>query len=364
MGNSFAITLASKNWNQDVAAWELAVLRLPGAQIDDVFHLGNRLDPAWYEAMPEQGLLRWVRGENAPAEITVLMQAPPPTPDELPPRWKKAGIVLPVAGAIVVALIAAIPVYLTHRTAPKEQVQSTEMKPPVKPGVGEIPGNRKEAQPEVHSPAKAVKAVSVDNKPNEVKKEEVQTHPNPDLPDAYVQNPAGGPNLVAAKFISPSNPNPLPDAAVNLALPAIASPASPATPQPSPPNSPPPLTKAVLVAGPETAQSARIARIFVEKADSSEARDILSIVSTTCLSGSPFSLATDGHADARLRYAGSPQANQMMFLFESNDGARSSPYYAFRETVGRAWRVEPVQAAEDICTDFLPRKVDSILKGK
>src|ERR1700733_4878214 len=87
MGNSFAITLASKNWKPDVAAWELAVLRLPGAQIDDVFHLGNRLDPAWYKPMSEQGMLRWVRGGDAPPEITVFMQAPPATPDELPPRW-------------------------------------------------------------------------------------------------------------------------------------------------------------------------------------------------------------------------------------------------------------------------------------
>jgi hypothetical protein len=118
------------------------------------------------------------------------------------------------------------------------------------------------------------------------------------------------------------------------------------------------------MAGGPSEPSTRIVKILVEKADTSEARDVLDRVSTKCLSGSPFGLAAGGQADARLRYAGSPQPNQMMFLFESVDGARSQPYYAFRENVGRSWKVEPLQAAEDICTDFLPRKVDSILNGK
>jgi hypothetical protein len=363
MGNSFSITLASKNWNPDVAAWELAVLRLPGAQIHDVFHLGNRLDPAWYAPIPEQGLLRWVRGSDAPPEITVLMQAPSPSRDELPPRWKKAGIVLPVVGAVIVAIIAVIPAYLAHRAAPKEPARSTETKPPAKPAGGQTADSGKEAPSGVRNRAKDRKAVAAGKNSEHVETAQVRANPSPAPPDVDVQNPAV-PHPASTNPGSPT-PNLLAYTGANTALPPVAGPSTSPAPQPSSPDASPLLAKAVvMVGGPASAPSARIVRILVEKAESSEARDVLDSVSTKCLSGSPFRLAADGQADARLRYAGSPQPNQVMFLFESVDGARSQPYYAYRENVGRSWKVEPLQAAEDICTDFLPRRVDLILNGK
>lgn len=115
---AFATTVTDRDWDKEVGGWRCQALRIPGAQIDDVFVGGKRIDKAWYEVAPHLGLIRWAR-ENRPDIATVVIKLTHELDRrELTLYWKKLAIVLPVIASIVVALITfAGTLYGTHKSS-------------------------------------------------------------------------------------------------------------------------------------------------------------------------------------------------------------------------------------------------------
>ena len=81
-----AVTVGPAQWHPNVRGWKVEELLL-GEQIHSAYANGRLVEPAWYQVLREQGILRWTRSENPPSEITFLMGVPG---GELPPWWKKA----------------------------------------------------------------------------------------------------------------------------------------------------------------------------------------------------------------------------------------------------------------------------------
>jgi hypothetical protein len=130
---AFAVTVTSRDWDASLNAWRCPALRIPGATIDAVFDRGLRVDPSWYESLPEHGLLRWVRSADAPSEATVFLNLTQElSTEDLTAKWKKLAIVLPFAASLIAAIISGTVTYLS---VPKSAEASKEH--PAKPKVQE-----------------------------------------------------------------------------------------------------------------------------------------------------------------------------------------------------------------------------------
>jgi hypothetical protein len=121
-GITIPTKLTEADWDKSMKAWRCPALRVPGAVIAAVFIDGSRTDKTNYEALPDQGFIRWIAAKK-PVEALVSIELTEALSKEVDTdRWKAdalskqkdkkrlqlLAIILPVFGAIVGALITSL----------------------------------------------------------------------------------------------------------------------------------------------------------------------------------------------------------------------------------------------------------------
>jgi hypothetical protein len=103
----FTTRLTEADWDDNLRGWRCPPLAIPGATVEAVYVEGERIDTARYEALAQNGVIRWVfpdQPSRATASIALTEEL---TLGRDTARWKKLAIVLPVAATILAALITA-----------------------------------------------------------------------------------------------------------------------------------------------------------------------------------------------------------------------------------------------------------------
>jgi hypothetical protein len=102
---SFGVSLTKSDWNAVLGAWQCSALKIPGAQVDNLFADGLKLDNAWYVVDYDNQLVRWVRGTEPPKIGALVVSL---TKDlvatEQVDFWKKLAVLVPILAALVSAL--------------------------------------------------------------------------------------------------------------------------------------------------------------------------------------------------------------------------------------------------------------------
>ncbi|HZT61324.1 MAG TPA: HNH endonuclease [Pyrinomonadaceae bacterium] len=112
----FTVAVDQDDWDKQFGGWRCSALRIPGAQVDDVFKEGSRVDKSWYEVMPKHAMIRWIP-QNPPEKALIIISLTEElSTQELTNRWKKLATLLPFIAAILAALITGIFTYLSSRT--------------------------------------------------------------------------------------------------------------------------------------------------------------------------------------------------------------------------------------------------------
>ncbi len=102
-GKTFKLRLTKKEWDDQLRGWSCSALKIPGADVTEIFSEGERVNKDLYQIDLNNEIIRWPLGEP-PETITVIITLTRNlTTQEVTARWKKAAIVLPVLTALLVA---------------------------------------------------------------------------------------------------------------------------------------------------------------------------------------------------------------------------------------------------------------------
>jgi PKD domain len=119
----FTVAVDEDDWDNLFGGWRCSALRIPGAQVDDVYAKRGRVDKSWYE-VHKNAMIKWVR-ENPPEKALIVIslteelstQGRTDKWKQTSIRWKKVSITLTFISSILVVLIPAIFQYAS-RTPP------------------------------------------------------------------------------------------------------------------------------------------------------------------------------------------------------------------------------------------------------
>jgi len=127
----FTVAVDQDDWDKQLGGWRCSALRIPGAQVDDVFVEGSRVDESWYEAMYKHAIIRWIR-QNPPEKALIIISLTEELSTQgrtdkwkqtsikwkkVSIRWKKVSIILTFISSILAVLIPVIFQYAS-RTPP------------------------------------------------------------------------------------------------------------------------------------------------------------------------------------------------------------------------------------------------------
>lgn len=103
-GKSFKLRLTKKEWDDQLRGWSCSALKIPGADVTEIFSEGERVNKDLYQIDLNNEIIRWPLGDP-PETITVIITLTRNlTTQEVTARWKKAAIVLPLLTPFLVPL--------------------------------------------------------------------------------------------------------------------------------------------------------------------------------------------------------------------------------------------------------------------
>jgi hypothetical protein len=115
---AFNIRLAEADWEDTMSGWRCSALNVPGAEVEDVYVEGARVDRAKYEVLPSHSIIRWIPGDRPPratASIKLTKALSLGTETE---KWKRLAIILPVIATVLAAIISGSATYLSRSSVP------------------------------------------------------------------------------------------------------------------------------------------------------------------------------------------------------------------------------------------------------
>jgi hypothetical protein len=108
MSMSFLVDLRPDAWNEQLRGWSCPVLKIPGAEIDDLYASSHRVDSTWYTAETNIGMVQWVHDDQPPASSTAQLTLTKDLEDQdISIFWKKLAIILPLVFSLAAAVITA-----------------------------------------------------------------------------------------------------------------------------------------------------------------------------------------------------------------------------------------------------------------
>ncbi|HRI19396.1 MAG TPA: LamG domain-containing protein [Panacibacter sp.] len=111
---SFTVSLNENDWSNDFRGWVCSSLRIPGAEIKEIFSEGKKVDDINYKIDSDKSVIRWAN-QVIPKRITVCINLKKElTTTDLSKRWKKLAIILAFLGPLIGSLVTG---YFTIRTA-------------------------------------------------------------------------------------------------------------------------------------------------------------------------------------------------------------------------------------------------------
>jgi|SRR5947209_233152 len=111
----FTVAVDHEDWDKHLGGWRCSALRIPSAQVDDIFVEGSRIDESLYEVDRKNEVIHWKRRDLPERARFSISLTETLSTQELTLRWKKLAIILPFISAILVALIAGSFVYFPSR---------------------------------------------------------------------------------------------------------------------------------------------------------------------------------------------------------------------------------------------------------
>jgi hypothetical protein len=107
----FTAAVDQDDWDKKFGGWRCSALRIPSAQVDDVFVEGTRSDKSWYEVMHEHAIIRWIPLPPPEKALLSISLTEKLSTQGLTRFWRKLAILLPPGAAIIGALITGIFLY-------------------------------------------------------------------------------------------------------------------------------------------------------------------------------------------------------------------------------------------------------------
>jgi hypothetical protein len=134
-GSSFKVRLTTDEWDKDLNGWRCPTLKIPGANIECIFHEGQALDVNQYRVNPRDEMIYWESKTPPPNSLAVLFTLSKSlSTQEKTDYWKKLAIILPVVATIISPILVEIYKYTFGnkdyaRNPPIDQPSNGENKP-------------------------------------------------------------------------------------------------------------------------------------------------------------------------------------------------------------------------------------------
>jgi hypothetical protein len=89
-------------------------LNVPGAEVEDIYVEGTRVDRAKYEVLPNHSIIRWIPGDRPPRATASLKLTKALSLGAETDKWKRLAIILPVIATVLAAVISGSATYLSR----------------------------------------------------------------------------------------------------------------------------------------------------------------------------------------------------------------------------------------------------------
>jgi hypothetical protein len=136
---AFNIRLAEADWEDTMSGWRCPALNVPGAEVEDVYVEGARVDRAKYEVLPTHSIIRWIPGNRPPRATASIKLTKTLSLGAETDKWKRLAIILPVIATIVAAIISGSATYLSRSPVPKAGSGTAQVSS--SPQAGQTTGN-------------------------------------------------------------------------------------------------------------------------------------------------------------------------------------------------------------------------------
>lgn len=117
----FTLPFTKDDWDSGSGAWRCPVLRVPGAEIEDLFVGSERVDRSRYEVLKNYAVIRWVL-PGIPERVVASVKLKESTTE----RWKKIAVVPAVIATITSSAVTGTVTYYTKRS-PNEPGSGAQM---------------------------------------------------------------------------------------------------------------------------------------------------------------------------------------------------------------------------------------------
>lgn len=107
----FTIAVSQNDWDAELGGWRCSALRIPGAEVDNVFVEGTSMDRTRYSVWREHGMIRWTsKPEPKTATISIKLTEALSTKKKTI-FWMKVAALAPVLAALITVTLSY---FLSH----------------------------------------------------------------------------------------------------------------------------------------------------------------------------------------------------------------------------------------------------------
>jgi len=102
----FTVVVSQRDWDTGLGGWRCPALRIPSAEVDDVFVDGSSQDKSWYVVRREHQMIRWVHGPR-PEEATISIKLTEELSTQKRTRfWQMVSALAPIVAALVTVVLS------------------------------------------------------------------------------------------------------------------------------------------------------------------------------------------------------------------------------------------------------------------
>ncbi|MBC8030112.1 MAG: hypothetical protein H7Z16_08365 [Pyrinomonadaceae bacterium] len=104
---AFPVTVTKEDLDERLGGWRCPSLKIPGARVEDLLVLGNRVNSSHFVVDHELGIVRWAGPEPTPEGATIIIKLTEElSTKELTLRWKKLAIIIPIITVVLAGIFS------------------------------------------------------------------------------------------------------------------------------------------------------------------------------------------------------------------------------------------------------------------